>query len=639
ALEHPAEIADRIVRDLRRTIPVTDPAGFNRFQAAGVRELTLYPLVELGNINPGRWRRMYEALQGLGLAKVPFDAERFIFNPERIEGERQRQARLWLGGALAVVLVLAGVGLLWLRALRRAVAERTAALREQTLRLVDSEARYRAFFDNSTECLIVFDVTPEGFVFRAANPPAQAALSLEEAALQGRRPADVMAPAAAERVGAAMARCVAERTAVRTEEHLDLPGGSRTWDTILVPLFAADGRIDRVLGSARDVTDRRHLEETLRQAQKMEALGQLTGGVAHDFNNLLTVISGNLHLAARRAQDDPRLTRWLGAAAQAAKRGEALTRQLLAFSRKQELVPQPTDLNARLADMAEGMLPRSLRGDIRIELELAADPAIVSVDPNQLELAVLNLAVNARDAMPNGGALRVATRNTAQGEVAAGDFVALTVSDTGTGMPPDVLARVFEPFFTTKEVGKGTGLGLSMVYGFVKQSGGTVRVTSTPGLGTVFTLFLPRAAAAAGPAEAESRDAAPAGHGTILLVEDNRDIAELTGSLLRDAGYQVLPAGSAAEALTIIHRGVPLDLVFSDIVMPGGLSGVDLAREVRRLRPDVPVLLTSGYSTNAEAAVQEGFPLLPKPYTPPALAKAIEQAMAGRQPAPELDQA
>ncbi|MHB0769168.1 ATP-binding protein [Bradyrhizobium sp. 5.13L] len=381
-----------------------------------------------------------------------------------------------------------------------------------------------------------------------------------------------------------------------------------------------------------EMNERARVEETLRQAQKIEAIGQLTGGVAHDFNNLLMVISGGLDMLDR--QTDPnRRRRLMDGMIQAAQRGAGLTKQLLAFSRRQTLRPEPVDVAMQIGGMRE-LLDRSLRGDVHVEFDFPDALWPVEVDPGELELVILNLAVNARDAMPNGGTILVRGENLPDlnDREITGDYVRLSVIDTGVGMPPEILLRVFEPFFTTKDVGKGSGLGLAQVHGFATQSRGTVRVKSQVGQGTSIELYLPRSLNLASKQRHLvdfNRTVRPKknGQGQILLVEDDDEVAALVGEMLGQLGYEVTRAASAAAALGALADGRSVDVVFSDIMMPGGMNGVELAREISRRRSDIPVLLTSGY---AEAAIHEaeaaGIQILAKPYHIDDLAAALNAA-------------
>jgi two-component system NtrC family sensor kinase len=381
-----------------------------------------------------------------------------------------------------------------------------------------------------------------------------------------------------------------------------------------------------------DEADRREAAEgALRQAQRLEALGQLTGGVAHDFNNLLMIISGS-EQRLRSDLTDTKHTRLLDMIATATQRGETLTRQLLAYSRQQKLSPQVIDLTHRLPVIRD-LLTRSLQADIEIKVDVPDEMCAVRVDPGEFELAILNLAVNAKDAMPQGGTLSIRAKPvTLKGEASAeglsGEFVAVRVADTGHGIPADVLTRVFEPFFTTKEFGKGTGLGLSQVYGFARQSGGTATISSADGRGTTVTLYLPRSreAPAAVTPKAPAYAVAEA-HGTVLLVEDNADVAEVGASYLRQLGYRVRSVANAQAAIAALRLDPEVDLVFSDILMPGGKNGLDLAAEIGELFPDIPMLLTTGYSASAQDAVARGIVVLQKPYDLEALRRHIREAV------------
>ncbi|HEY1309341.1 MAG TPA: ATP-binding protein, partial [Pseudolabrys sp.] len=383
-----------------------------------------------------------------------------------------------------------------------------------------------------------------------------------------------------------------------------------------------------------DEADRRELAEgALRQSQRLEAIGQLTGGVAHDFNNLLMIISGSVQRLRGELTDNKHM-RLLDMMATATQRGETLTRQLLTYSRQQTLTPQVIDLSQRLPLLRE-LLTRSLRADIDIKVDVPDGVCAIRIDPGEFELAILNLAVNAKDAMPAGGTLSirakpVTLKGEAMEEGLSGEFVAIRVADTGHGIPPDVLARVFEPFFTTKEVGKGTGLGLSQVYGFAKQSGGTATITSTEGRGTAITIYLPRShetPQAASPQEQAEAPAEPAG--TVLLVEDNADVAEVGASLFRQLGYRVRSVANAQAALAALRLDGDVDLVFSDILMPGGMNGFDLAREINERFPAIPVLLTTGYSASAQDAVRQGVVVQQKPYDLESLRRNIREAIEG----------
>jgi PAS domain S-box-containing protein len=391
---------------------------------------------------------------------------------------------------------------------------------------------------------------------------------------------------------------------------------------------------------AEEVAERTKAEEALRQAQKMEAVGQLTGGIAHDFNNMLAVVIGSLDLLGRKLGDeDPRLTRYLEAAQDGARRAAALTSRLLAFSRQQTLRPKPLDANKLVCDMTE-LLRHVLGAWIKLETVAAGGLWRVHADQNQLENAILNLAVNARDAMPDGGLLTVETQNAYLDEryvanhpgLHAGQYVLIAVTDTGSGMSADVAAKAFDPFFTTKDVGKGTGLGLSQVYGFVKQSGGHVAIYSEPGEGTTVKVYLPRFTGAA-PAEEDRRPALAALKGfsgeLVLVVEDEPAVRSFSVDALLELGYSVLEAGNAAEALRLLDENPDVVLLFTDVIMPDR-NGRKLAEEARRRRPGLPVLFTTGYSRNAivhNGVLDPGVQMIGKPFTVAELGRRVREVL------------
>ncbi|HLS98506.1 MAG TPA: PAS domain S-box protein [Porticoccaceae bacterium] len=390
----------------------------------------------------------------------------------------------------------------------------------------------------------------------------------------------------------------------------------------------------------QDTTLRRKLEHQLRESQRLEAVGQLTGGMAHDFNNLLTVILGNAEILSEELPPESPLRGLAAMVASAAQRGADLTQRLLAFARRQALEPQVLDIN-QLVSGLDGLLRRTLGGHIEIEWVRAPGLWPALVDPVQLESALLNLAINARDAMAAGGRLTIETANTrldsdyarTHSEVIPGQYVLVAVSDTGCGIPADRLSRVFEPFFTTKEVGKGTGLGLSMVFGFVKQSGGHISIYSEPEEGTTVKMYLPRAHRPGdAPASPDSEDAASPGSGQlILLVEDDDLVRDYAAEQLSSAGYRVLQAANGPEALAVLRGRDDIDLLFTDVVMPGGMSGRVLADQALALRPGLKVLYTSGYTENAivhQGRLDPGVRLLNKPYRRGALLEKVRQVLA-----------
>ncbi len=400
-----------------------------------------------------------------------------------------------------------------------------------------------------------------------------------------------------------------------------------------------DGKPVRMVGTCHNITERRSAEETLRQSQKLELVGQLTGGIAHDFNNLLGVIIGNLDLILDRKKIDAGLKKLVQAALDAALRGGDLTQRLLAFSRKQTLQSKVIYLGERLIQ-AGTMLRRTLGEQITVKVRAAHDLWPVVADSSQIDNVILNLAINARDAMPKGGAITIdvsnvrfdaeyAARNV---EVFLGDYVLLAVADTGEGMPPEVLERAFEPFFTTKEVGKGSGLGLSMVYGFVKQSNGHIKIESTVGRGTTVKIYLPRvaAAAAAEPAPENSKLNLSANGEMILVVEDNDSVRAVAVNQLASLGYRTLKAEGGEAALALLGKHPEIDLMFSDVVMRGGINGYELTLEACKRRPGLKVLLTSGCEMKSADGLDgvEKFELLKKPYRKRDLAQKLRRILA-----------
>lgn len=406
-------------------------------------------------------------------------------------------------------------------------------------------------------------------------------------------------------------------------------------------LYGADQQRMAVVSLFRDVTEELKQKEAVLKSQRLEAIGQLTGGIAHDFNNLLTIISGNLELledSISNPQDHELLSR----AIRAADSGARLTNRLLTFARRRHLAPEVINLNEQVRGMTE-LLLRTLGDTIELRTHLAPDLWLARVDAGEVESAVLNLAINARDAMPAGGKLSIRTDNATleegetgfDGPLIAGEYVRISVSDNGIGMNKETLSRVFEPFFTTKPPGRGTGLGLSTIYGFVKQSNGNITIYSEPGIGTTVNLYLPRCPdagsqrRAAGPA----RDQRSFNGERIMVVEDNRDVRALTVKRLERLGYKVIECATGAEAREALDKGTKVDAIFTDIMMPGGLTGVDLGKWIMEKMPELPVILTTGFAdeTVANAATANAaWPILRKPYTQSELAAVVRTALDGR---------
>ena len=522
-------------------------------------------------------------------------------------------------------------------------------------RMQESEARFRALADSAPVLMWVTDRDDRREFINLAycefmGLDYQAALALDWRAridpvdLQRVRQDEAVAEAAGELV-------VLEARYQRGD------GGWRWLRSISRPRIDADGRRNGFIGIALDISDAKQAEadlkrinelleeridealterdraqEALARAQRLESLGQLTGGVAHDFNNLLTVVIGALDMIARHPGDAARRGRMVEAALSAAHRGERLTQQLLAFARRQPLKTERLEVDALLRE-SESLLSRAVGEAIDFKVAPGAPGLHARVDPVQLEAALMNLAVNARDAVGERGGIRIETRRCAvsEGEVEeteAGDYICIAVHDTGVGMDAETQARVFEPFFTTKPVGKGTGLGLSQVYGFARQSGGGARIESSPGKGSTIRLYLPvdevaeePRLEAATPVADEADDALD-----VLLVEDDSEVAELVSEMLKDLGHRVRHAPDAHAALEMLEAALPVGLLLTDVIMPGGKNGVELAREATSRRPGLPVILSSGYSGDALGpAEQAPWPLLRKPYTRDSLTALIKR--------------
>ncbi|WP_375267558.1 PAS domain S-box protein [Phenylobacterium sp.] len=552
----------------------------------------------------------------------------------------------------------------WIRSSAMRVGEGAAAIfrditeqRSADLALRSGEARVRALVDSLPQ--LMWSSLPDGR-WNYVSPQWQDFTGVSGAEHLGEGWLDTVHPQDRDAVAEAWRQATQEALPFSIDFRIRRADGVWRWvHGRISALREEDGSVRRWFGSASDVTEvvearhdlearvaertreleasleaRARTEAALAQAQRLETVGRLTGGVAHDFNNLLTVIIGGLDMILKNPSDTARVKRVGEAALSAGRRGERLTRQLLAFSRRQELRLDTLEVG-KLIDQIEPLVRRAVGEAVNLVVDCGPDVGAARLDAAQFEAALLNLVVNAADATPAGGEIRIEARRVrlAEGEargVGAGDYVRLCVTDTGAGMPPEVLARVFEPFFTTKEIGKGTGLGLAQVYGFVSQVGGGVDVESAPGEGTRVILFLPAAEAPAERTAAPEVEAQPelAPGLRILLVEDDAAVRAVTESLLLDLGCRVESAVNGAEALRRLEVDAPFDLVLSDIVMPGGVSGVDLARKVRADRPDLPVVLTTGYGGDklADAQEAEAWPILRKPFRAEQLSAVVRQA-------------
>ncbi|WP_249152970.1 PAS domain-containing sensor histidine kinase [Bradyrhizobium sp. AUGA SZCCT0240] len=507
---------------------------------------------------------------------------------------------------------------------------------ERTAQLESNEAQMRAIFETSHQYQALLN--PHGDVLYA-NKTALDGIRADAADVIGKPFWETPWFGATEGMPDAVRNAfvaVMRGDEVKTEMRLHLPVGERYFDFAMRPLRDQHGAVIGAVPEAIDITERRKGEEALRQSQKMEAVGQLTGGVAHDFNNLLTIIRSATDFLRRRDLPDERRRRYIDAISDTVERASKLTAQLLAFARRQPLKPQVFDVGAQVEAVAQ--LVRPLVGPrIRIEVDISAPDCFAIADIAQFETALINLAVNARDAMEGEGRLAISVRKAHSIPALraqtgrSGDFVAIAMTDTGLGITPEHIEAIFEPFFTTKEVGKGTGLGLSQAFGFAKQSGGDIAVLSEPGQGATFTIYLPQAAMPTQAAEAAAagQEPGPRGRGyRVLVVEDNDDVGQFSTELLEDLGYMVRRADNADTALAILAEDeFAADLVFSDVIMPG-MNGVELAGVIRERYPGLPVVLTSGYSNVLAENAHRGFELIQKPYSVESLSRIRRKAIS-----------
>ncbi|HEY0412614.1 MAG TPA: CHASE3 domain-containing protein [Allosphingosinicella sp.] len=555
--------------------------------------------------------------------------------------------------ALAAGVALSLAALAWLFAVRnREAARRRRAeaelrdlnselenrVRQRTEELERSRGLLNAVVENMPDTVFLKDIR-DHFRYVLINGAGEKLLGRRRAEMLGHEDHELFPRELAERCQEEDEAVVASgREQPVLEQSMSVGGETKVIEGRKLPIADADGSQHYVLGIVRDITEQKSLENQLRQVQRMDALGRLTGGIAHDFNNILAIIVGNADLLREQALDGSEAAEMTDEVLGAASHGAELVRRLLAFGRKQHLDPVVLDLNERLPAIT-ALLRRTLGETIRLEVHPAADLWPALIDPTQVDDALVNLAINARDAMPDGGSLVIETENVVLDEdyaahhieVSPGDYVMLAVSDGGTGMSSDVIARAFEPFFTTKPEGKGTGLGLSQVYGWVKQSGGHIKVYSELGHGTTIKLYLPRAEAPSDSVRAAppAPEAATRGRETIFVVEDNPNVRSTVLRQLKDLGYATIDAGDGASAVAMATGGAAFDLLLTDVVMPGGMTGYDVAEQLGTLRPDLKVLFTSGYTElaagNAHAA-QAG-PLLSKPYRKQDLGRAVRAVL------------
>jgi PAS domain S-box-containing protein len=605
--------------------------------------ITFFPGILLASLVGGPVAGVIAAIVSAGFAMF------YLIPP------RHDLAVFWPGGWVEVVSFLAVSGTLvalidytvttstnlarTTELLRSSNEQLAAQARERSMQLQAKETLIRTFFEHSSQCHVVFVVTEDGkFRYEEINPATLQLYGLAREQVIGFTIDDLFDTETAAELNGHLTLCLRQNEPYRYERSQ----GDAIIEALATPIPCEDGATRRMIVTAGDVTKRRHLEEQLRQSQKMEAVGQLTGGLAHDFNNLLTGISGSMELLESRIAQGrmDNLQRYIHTAKGAARRAASLTHRLLAFSRRQTLDAKPTDLNKLVADLDE-LVRRTVGPAITVEFVAAAGLWLTMVDQNQLENAVLNLCINARDAMPDGGRLTVETGNkwldqraARERDLPAGQYVSLCVSDTGVGMPPDVAARAFDPFFTTKPLGEGTGLGLSMVYGFVRQSGGQARIYSELNTGTMVCLYLPRYFG-----EAEEQDTGPESvetsaveNGeTVLVVDDEPSVRMLVTEVLEDMGFTSIEAEDGKIGLKILESGRRIDLLITDVGLPGGINGRQLADAGIVLRPDLKILFITGYAENAvvgDGHLKRGMQVVTKPFAMDELARRVKDVLA-----------
>ena len=500
-----------------------------------------------------------------------------------------------------------------------------SALTEAEIPLCANEKRYRTLY-NSTPVML-HSTGPDGRLLGVSDFWLEK-LGYQRHEVIGRPATDFLTPESRMRAKEALLPKFFTKGRCKDIEYQYITKSGKIVDVLLSAVAQYDrcGRILQSMAVSTDITERKEVERQLLQAQKMESVGQLTSGLAHDFNNLLGVVLGNLQLIERAVDTDENIRKRIHSAKNAIEQGAELTRRLLAFSRRQPLEAAHIELKTLIENISE-MLQRTLGEDIALECHFAEDIPRIRIDPSQLESAILNLAVNARDAMPDGGALTIETsminldrKYSMKNQIKSGEYVQLAVTDTGKGIPADMINQVFEPFFTTKETGKGSGLGLSMVYGFIKQIGGHVSIYSESGHGTTIRMYLPVDHDSLPETQRNfSREAhaIKGGNETILVVEDQTDVREVAAALLEDLGYRVLTAVDGPSGLEMLMSRDDIDLLFTDMIMPGGMSGASLASAARNLRADFPVVFTTGYADAAvlrESQIMQTGNLITKPY-------------------------
>jgi len=535
------------------------------------------------------------------------------------------------------------------RAMQEAEERRHRQQAEEALRR--HQQQLASIYETVADVIFYVEVEQDGgYRFLSVNRAFLSTTGLDPRHVVGKRLDEILPEPSLTLVLEKYGEAIREKKVVRWEETSDYPTGRLIGDVSVAPVFDHAGNCTHLVGSVHDITERKRLEDQFRQAQKMESVGQLAGGIAHDFNNLLTAIIGYSELLLDRIADQVDVAADLGEIKRAGERASQLTKQLLAFSRKQTITPRIVDLNRVVGDL-QSMLRRVIGEDIVLEMNTAPSLGRTKADPSQVQQVLMNLVVNARDAMPRGGRLTIGTADVVlnaafvrdHAGAALGRYVSLTVADTGQGMTPEVRARVFEPFFTTKPVGRGTGLGLSTVYGIVKQHGGYITVDSAPGTGTTFVIYWPYVDEPAEPlSQGRAVESGLRGTETVLVVEDEAGIRALVGKMLERYGYQVMLAQHAEDALALDERhGGPIHLLLTDIVMPG-LNGPDLAQRLVGRRPTMKVLYMSGFAphvTISAGSLSDRAAFLQKPFAADTLATKVRECLDHHPKAPRPEAA
>ncbi len=637
ALEHPDEVIDLI-------LDAYDPGlsrDFLRYEAAETRKLMMPRFIEIGHMNPGRWAHIAETFARLGLLPPDFSLEGFLYQPGAGSAGPWVRRALWMA-LVASLLLAGGSALLFLfnKRLKQAVAERTDALSRANTLLAEGEEKYREIFNSTSDAIFIHDAETGSVL--DANQRVLELYGFNREEIPELRPEDASAGRApfGPDEAVALVRKAAREGRQVFEWQARKKSGELFWVEVVLQPTRIGGR-DVVIAVVRDVTERRRLEEHLRQAQKMEAIGRLSGGIAHDFNNLLTAILGYSEMALSHLPDDTPLRKQVQAIHEAGERAATLTRQLLAFSRKQVMEMKVVDLNAVIGHMTK-LLRRLIGEDVDLTLRVNATRSRIKADPGQIEQIVMNLVLNARDAMPGGGRLEIGTEDVVLGEedVATrsegrpGAHVALTVTDTGIGMGEEVREHLFEPFFTTKGMGEGTGLGLATVYGIVKQHGGHIAVRTEPGAGTSFRIYFPVTDECEAVSPPRPAEPVAGGTETVLVVDDDAAVLRLIADTLRPLGYRVLEASRGDEAVAVCRAvGERIDLLLTDVIMPG-MNGQELAEACRRERPEIKVVFMSGYTNDVIThlgVLDGGATFLDKPLRPGVLAAKIREVLDGGQ--------